>query len=147
MKVRLVGKDSRQQLLLTATWANGSQRDVTREVAFRCADGAVAKIGADGVVQPVGSGRTIIEVVTPGKRIEIPIEVERGDSLLPVDFARDIVPILTKTGCNGGGCHGKSGGRGGFQLSLFGFDPISDFDAIVKGSRGRKISVSSPDHS
>ena len=69
----------------------------------------------------------------------MPVEVVQGDRFLPIHFAKDIVPILTKAGCNGGGCHGKSDGRGGFALSLFGYDPAADFDAIVKGSRGRRI--------
>src|SRR6185369_2385558 len=64
-----------------------------------------------------------------------------------LDFATDIVPILTKAGCNSGGCHGKSDGRGGFQLSLFGYDPAGDFDSIIKRSRGRRVFPGSPDES
>ena len=44
----------------------------------------------------------------------------------PLNFANDIVPILTKGGCNSGGCHGKSGGQNGFKLSLLGFEPSED---------------------
>ncbi|MBP89599.1 MAG: S-layer protein [Planctomycetaceae bacterium] len=62
-------------------------------------------------------------------------------------FANDIVPIFTKLGCNSGGCHGKSTGRGGFKLSLFGFEPADDFDAISRGSRGRRVFPASPDES
>ena len=40
-----------------------------------------------------------------------------------VYFGTDVVPILTKLGCNGGGCHGKATGQNGFRLSLFGFEP------------------------
>lgn len=64
-----------------------------------------------------------------------------------LDFATDIVPILTKAGCNSGGCHGKSDGRGGFQLSLFGYDPARDYDSIIKRSRGRRVFPGSPDDS
>ncbi len=64
-----------------------------------------------------------------------------------LDFTTDIAPILTKLGCNGGGCHGKSTGRGGFKLSLFGFRPDEDFDAISRGSRGRRVFPASPDES
>ncbi len=68
-----------------------------------------------------------------------------GDS--PLDFTNDIVPILTKAGCNGGGCHGKATGRGGFKLSLFGFEPDLDFDAISRGSRGRRVFPAAPEES
>ncbi len=59
-------------------------------------------------------------------------------------FERDIEPILTARGCNGGGCHGKSGGQNGFALSLFGFDPDLDHRSIVSGSRGRRLAPAAP---
>ncbi len=58
----------------------------------------------------------------------------------PVTFERDIEPILTRAGCNAGACHGKARGQNGFALSLLGFDPTQDFDAIVKESGGRRVS-------
>ena len=61
-----------------------------------------------------------------------------------LDFTNDVAPILTKVGCNSGGCHGKSTGRGGFKLSLFGFNPQEDFEAISRGSRGRRVFPASP---
>ena len=64
-----------------------------------------------------------------------------------VDFTNDIAPIFTKFGCNGGACHGKSSGRGGFKLSLFGFDPRSDFLSITRQSRGRRVFPAAPDKS
>ena len=69
------------------------------------------------------------------------------DSASDVHFANDVVPIFTKRGCNSGGCHGKSTGRGGFKLSLFGFEPDQDFDAITHGSRGRRLFPAAPDES
>ncbi|MEK6257392.1 MAG: DUF1549 and DUF1553 domain-containing protein [Planctomycetota bacterium] len=57
------------------------------------------------------------------------------------------MPILTKLGCNGGGCHGKATGQNGFKLSLFGFEPDVDYDALVTESRGRRLSPAAPDRS
>jgi hypothetical protein len=65
----------------------------------------------------------------------------------PLNFANDIVPILTKVGCNSGGCHGKSGGQNGFKLSLLGFEPQEDFEHIVKEARGRRVFPGSPEQS
>lgn len=59
-------------------------------------------------------------------------------------FIRDVVPVLTKAGCNAGACHGSLQGRGGFRLSLLGFDPAADYEAILKGARGRRVSLGSP---
>lgn len=70
-----------------------------------------------------------------------------SESVQSVYFGTDVVPILTKLGCNGGGCHGKATGQNGFKLSLFGFEPNVDYEAIVKESRGRRLSFAAPDDS
>lgn len=64
-----------------------------------------------------------------------------------VHFGTDVVPILTKLGCNSGGCHGKATGQNGFKLSLFGFEPEDDYRALVKETRGRRLSIAAPDNS
>ena len=56
-----------------------------------------------------------------------------------VDFQTDIIPVLTKTGCNAGSCHGSAAGRGSFKLSLYGSQPDDDYLAIVKDDKGRRI--------
>src|SRR5688572_31091783 len=62
----------------------------------------------------------------------------------PINFTNHIVPILTKYGCNGGGCHGKSGGQNGFALSLLGFEPAEDYDHLVREARGRRLFPAAP---
>src|SRR5438034_8692865 len=58
-------------------------------------------------------------------------------------FRNDVIPALTKLGCNSGQCHGSQYGKGGFKLSLLGFDVESDYDAIVKDVKGRRINLAS----
>ena len=70
-----------------------------------------------------------------------------ADPPAEVNFARDVVPALTKLGCNAGSCHGSFQGRGSFRLSLLGFDPAVDYEAIVVESRGRRIFAAAPDKS
>ncbi len=65
----------------------------------------------------------------------------------PVRFGTDIVPILTRLGCNGGGCHGKATGQNGFMLSLLGFEPEFDYQSLVHEDRGRRIFPADPDRS
>ncbi len=72
---------------------------------------------------------------------------QAADSPRGISFGTDVVPILTKLGCNGGGCHGKATGQNGFKLSLFGFEPEVDYDALVTDARGRRLSLSDPDRS
>ncbi|MHC4878614.1 MAG: DUF1549 and DUF1553 domain-containing protein [Planctomycetota bacterium] len=62
-------------------------------------------------------------------------------------FRTDIVPILTRYGCNSGGCHGKATGQNGFRLSLLGFEPDVDHVALVREARGRRVFAGAPDDS
>ena len=65
-----------------------------------------------------------------------------------VSFANDVMPVLTKSGCNMGVCHAKAGGgQNGFQLSLLGFEPSEDFEHILLEGRGRRVSFTNPDQS
>ena len=70
-----------------------------------------------------------------------------ADAAGRVAFATDVVPILTKLGCNSGGCHGKSTGQNGFKLSLLGFVPSYDHESMVKEARGRRVFAGDPDSS
>ena len=54
------------------------------------------------------------------------------------------MPILSKAGCNGGGCHGAIAGKAGFRLSLFGYDPKSDYLTITRDARGRRVDLADP---
>ena len=65
----------------------------------------------------------------------------------PTLFELDVLPILSKAGCNSGACHGKARGQNGFALSLLGFDADSDYDAIVKNARGRRVFPGAVDNS
>ena len=65
----------------------------------------------------------------------------------PVDFDLDVLPILTKFGCNSGACHGAAVGRGEFRLSLFGSRPDDDLKAITRHLESRRINLAHPDRS
>ncbi len=74
--------------------------------------------------------------------------VGAGDqSTGPVRFSTEVVPLLTRLGCNGGGCHGKATGQNGFRLSLLGFEPDLDYQSLVNESRGRRIFPGAPGQS
>jgi hypothetical protein len=62
----------------------------------------------------------------------------------PPHFDTEIVPVLTRAGCNAGACHGAAKGRGGFRLSLWGSDPAADYAAITQEREGRRINLARP---
>jgi len=62
-------------------------------------------------------------------------------------FINDVIPALTRSGCNQGTCHGAAAGRGGFKLSLRGYAPELDHVSITRSLRGRRICIVQPDQS
>ena len=57
------------------------------------------------------------------------------------------MPVLTRSGCNTGGCHGKADGQNGFHLSLFGYDPAADYLAVTHDAAGRRLDTIAPERS
>jgi hypothetical protein len=57
----------------------------------------------------------------------------------PVDFATQVIPALTRAGCNSGACHGTPTGKNGFRLSLRGYLPDQDHDSLTRDVQGRRI--------
>ena len=62
-------------------------------------------------------------------------------------FQREVLPVLTKYGCNTGGCHGKLSGQNGFRLSLRGYAPEWDHEWITQEVNGRRLNLAFPDQS
>ncbi|MCH2379120.1 MAG: DUF1549 domain-containing protein [Pedosphaera sp.] len=61
-----------------------------------------------------------------------------------LSFRHDVLPVISKAGCNSGGCHGALAGKGGFRLSLNGYDPATDHYNITREMRGRRVEFSDP---
>jgi hypothetical protein len=145
--LKLLGPDARRQLLVTAKLENGALRDFTRQVSYEVTPADVVKIGKGGLITPLGDGTAIVRAVAQGLSATLSVTVERFRERTPINFANQIVPIFTKAGCNGGGCHGKSAGQNGFRLSLLGFEPGEDYEHLVKEARGRRLFPAAPERS
>lgn len=76
--------------------------------------------------------------------VVIPHAANAADPGTVWSFRNHVLPILSKSGCNSGACHGALAGKGGFKLSLRGYDPAADYHTIVKQARGRRIEFSDP---
>src|SRR5262249_55164792 len=133
-QIVLDGPRGEQKIGVVGEYADGRRWDLSRSATFTSSADKVVVVGADGVARPVGDGQATLTVSAGGKKATIPVKVTRLSADLPVSFSGEIVPILTKAGCNGGACHGSQHGRGGFKLSLFGFDPSFDYAQIVQSA-------------
>jgi hypothetical protein len=145
--IHLRGADDAAQMIVTAQVAGGRLQDLSADVKYEVADPAVARVTSAGRVLPIANGSTEVRAVFADKVVKVPVTATSCDENLPINFSNQIVPILTKQGCNAGGCHGKSSGQNGFKISLLGFEPEVDFNALVKEGRGRRVMPSAPDSS
>ena len=89
-----------------------------------------------------GSGELRVRV----GELECRVSVALLDTTSPpsVSFRRDVMPVLTKAGCNTGTCHGSARGQDGFGLSLFGFDPAQDHHRITRQQGSRRLQLAVP---
>ena len=144
----LAGQDARLQIIVTALHADGEAQDRTRQVSFTVTPPDVVRIDATALVTPLAGGIAAITATDDqGRSAEVAVEVLALDEKKPLSFPSQIVPLFTKMGCNGGGCHGKASGQNGFRLSLLGFGPRDDYAHLVHESRGRRVFPAAPDRS
>lgn len=136
-----------QQILVTTTSTDGKLLDRTREARYQVLDPAIVKVDEHGRVQPRTDGSTQIEVHVDQESFVLPVTVEGFANPRAVSFRDEIVPILSKAGCNSGSCHGKKEGQNGFTLSVFGNEPDADHEEIALQSRGRRVFRSAPEQS
>ncbi len=146
-KSRSQGADDASQLIITAGLTSGRLQDLSGNVQYSVANEKVVNVTKDGRVIPVGNGSTTISAKFLDKSVTVSVSAAHIGENLPINFGNQVVPVFTKLGCNSGGCHGKASGQNGFKLSLLGFDPELDYNALVKEARGRRLFPAAPDHS
>src|SRR5579864_1301763 len=146
-KIELAGPHDLQHIGVLASFSDGSSRDVSQTAHYAIANTNIAKVAEHAVVVSVNDGATSISVDFGGQTASIPVVVKQAKAEIPTSYVREVLPVLTKAGCNQGACHGSQHGRGGFKLSLFGFDPLFDHSQIVQSAKGRRVVVSDPERS
>jgi hypothetical protein len=146
-QIELTGPRDEQRVGIVGEYADGRTWDLSRTAKLTSADPKIAEVDAVGIIRPVGDGATTIKIEANGKTATIPVKVTKATADIPVSFTREVMPILTRSGCNQGACHGSQHGRGGFKLSLLGFDPLFDHAQIVQSAEGRRVVLSDPERS
>jgi hypothetical protein len=146
-ELKLDGPRDEHRLVVLGEYRDNHRWDLTHSAKYSSADSKIAVVDGNGTVRPAGDGQTVIRIEAGDRTMEVPVKVQRAASEDPVSFTREVVPVLTKSGCNQGACHGAQLGRGGFKLSLLGFDPFFDHPQIVQSAEGRRIVLSEPDRS
>jgi len=142
----LDGRRATCQLIATGTYADGP-RDLTRALEWESADPSVAVVSKTGRVTPKGDGKVLITARRGSVETSTTVEVKGMGKPSPVSFRRDVMPVLSQSGCNTGACHGTPTGKGGFKLSLRGYLPDQDFTTLTRESGGRRINTFAADTS
>ncbi len=148
-RVELTHADSSQQLLVQQVSGDGKlMGQVEGPVTWRSLNESVCRV-RNGLVEAVGDGQT--EVVAGstqpgGQEVEsrVSVIVRRADASPVPEFGNQIEAIFSRHGCNMGACHGALAGKGGFRLSLRGYDPAADYHQITRADHGRRIDWAEP---
>lgn len=135
-----------RQILLTGELSTGEHIDVTR-MAHVDQGSPLVRVSAEGLVRPQANGEGELVFSVAGKRVRVPLWVSGQGEPYRVSFVRDIMPVMSKVGCNAGTCHGSAKGKQGFKLSLRGYDPLADHQALTDDLSGRRFNRAAPEQS
>ncbi|MEZ6017432.1 MAG: DUF1549 and DUF1553 domain-containing protein [Planctomycetota bacterium] len=134
------------QLLVTGVRRDGLRVDLTR-VAVPMAPCPELALSPGGLMRPQQDGQGALQLAVGEHSVEVSVRVTGVAAPLVPSFIEDVLPILSRSGCNAGTCHGSAKGKNGFKLSLRGYDPAFDHDALTDDLAGRRFNRSAPDSS
>src|SRR5580692_11526464 len=98
--ISLSGPNASSQLLLVQEDRGHAVADWAAGAVYRSSDPKVA-IVEDGRVRAIANGEAIITATTPnGKAATAKVQVRNADAADPPSFRNQIIPILTRSGCN-----------------------------------------------
>ncbi|MEO7654014.1 MAG: DUF1553 domain-containing protein [Bryobacteraceae bacterium] len=140
------GAGGSHTFVVSGHYSDGFVADLTREAVLTTSDAAVAKIGTPGKVISATEGVARITAKSGGLSADAALVVTPARPKA-WQFYSDIAPLFSKMGCSSNACHGALNGQSGFKLSLFGYDAVADYDAVVKHSDGRRINRTDPEKS
>lgn len=135
-----------RQLLVIGEVENGDKIDLTRSVDFSRDDG-VFHISPTGVIRPIGNGQGQLTISYGDVQVNVDVAVTGFDEQHDVSFVTEVMPAISKMGCNAGTCHGAAKGKNGFQLSLRGYDPVFDHRSLTDDLASRRFNRAAPDQS
>jgi Protein of unknown function (DUF1549)/Protein of unknown function (DUF1553) len=145
--VELFGKNDHKRFIVVAEFTDGTTREVTKEITLSFGDNPPVKMDNQFVVHAIHDGAGELRIKFGDHKIVVPVRVEGAKRIPPISFQNEVIPVLTRAGCNAGTCHGNSAGKNGFRLSLFGFNMDSDHTALTREMRGRRSNPADPDAS
>ncbi len=143
--IALDGARDARRVLVTGVAADGSTFDLTTAAKFETPEGLQADLA--GFFHPKQDGQYTVKVTAGGLSIDLPVQATNVAAPVPVSFVRDVMPAISRVGCNAGTCHGSAKGKKGFKLSLRGYDAEYDYAQLIDDLAGRRFNRSAPEQS
>jgi hypothetical protein len=142
--VTLTGPRAAQRLLVLQVQNGEIRADITQRVKFASSNPKVATVDDSGQVRAAGDGEALITAVEGNAKATAKVKVTGTQEPFEWNFAIHVEPVLTRIGCNSGACHGALAGKGGFKLSLRGYDPAADHFVMTRQVLGRRVNTQEP---
>ncbi|MBM3839419.1 MAG: DUF1553 domain-containing protein [Verrucomicrobia bacterium] len=145
-EITLNGPTSFHQLIVERVLDGAFVGQLTNDLAWVSSDTRVVRIDGSTAV-PVANGEAKITVRSGDRSAEAQVNVANIAKPVEWSFRNNVQPILAKTGCSSGACHGAAAGQNGFRLSLRGYDDEGDHLSLTRHAFGRRIIFSDPGRS
>ena len=142
----LFGPGARQKLIVEETRDGRYFGPATGDVELKSSDEKIVRIDG-GEAFPVGDGSATVTARVGERTAQITVRVVDMQKPFVWSFRNHVGPVMAKTGCTSGPCHGAQAGKSGFKLSLRGYDAEGDYWAITRQARGRRVTPTDPGRS
>jgi hypothetical protein len=143
----LVGQGASQRLRVMLRERGKFVGDLTIQAKFVSSNPAVVTVDDAGIVRAVADGEAIITATVEGMNATATVNAKGTKQSISPSFRNDVIPMMTKIGCNSGACHGALAGKGGMKLSLRGYAPVTDHFVLTRQADGRRVDTLNPAHS
>ncbi len=143
-EMTLTGPQARQRLLVVVEEGGKVVGDRSADAKVASSSLAIARVTEAGMIEAVGDGEAVITASLGHQSATAKVRVAKTKEPHTPSFRNDVIPLMTKVGCNSGACHGALAGKGGLKLSLRGYDPETDHFGLTRQALGRRIDRQEP---
>ncbi|HLY60355.1 MAG TPA: DUF1549 domain-containing protein [Terriglobia bacterium] len=142
--ISIEGPRYNQQLVVEGTFADGHQEDLTSQATISSSSSKVVLVDKEHFALPQNDGQATITAIVAGHRTSASVAVRDFSAATTWSFRNDVLPVMTKVGCNSGPCHGAAAGKNGFKLTLRGYDPQTDYFTLTHQALARRTERMEP---
>ncbi len=143
----LKGNRATQRLLVEAATSGKYTEDCTAKAVFTVSPPQIVQIDKHGTIHALHDGTATVSAKVGSSVVTTKVVVTGTQKPFQWSFRNHVLPVLTKSACNSGACHGAAAGKGGLKLTLRGYDPEADYKVLTRQANGRRVVAGEPDQS